>query len=144
MAHWVVDMYSKHFSHRLKGKAGTKRPIPMTRVMLLLARFYRLMCGHPPAGVYLKRFGYRDEHNCWWCGSTLSETWKHLFRHCNQWRDLQKELWKAVGEATGWKAGRCRLVQISELLSLDQCDQAVLDFLAAIEIGKSPPRQVEE
>jgi hypothetical protein len=31
----------------------------------------------------------------------------------------------------GWKAGRCRLVKFSELLSMEKCDQAVMDFLAA-------------
>jgi hypothetical protein len=45
-----------------------------------------------------------------------------------------------VGKATGWKAGRCPHVQISELFSIDECDQAVIDFLAAAEVGKFPPR----
>jgi hypothetical protein len=49
-------------------------------------------------------------------------------------------LWKAVGKATGWKVGRCRHVQISELFSMDECDQAVMDFLAATEVGKFPPK----
>ena len=51
-----------------------------------------------------------------------------------------KTLWKAVGKATGWKAGRCRHVQISELFSMEECDQAVMDFLAATEVGKFPPK----
>jgi len=34
----------------------------------------------------------------------------------------QQELWKAVGRETGWKAGRCRHVQIWELFSLETCD----------------------
>jgi len=45
-----------------------------------------------------------------------------------------------VGKATGWKAGRCRHVQISELFSIEECDQAVMDFLAATEVGKFPPK----
>ena len=49
-------------------------------------------------------------------------------------------LWKAVGKVTGWKAGRCRHVQISELFSMEECDQAVVDFLAATEVGKFPPK----
>jgi len=48
------------------------------------------------------------------------------------------------GKATGWKAGRCRQVQISELYSMEICDQAVIDFLAATDVGKFPPKQVEE
>jgi len=37
---WEADRCSKHFSYRLKGKGGTKRPIPMTSVKSLAARFY--------------------------------------------------------------------------------------------------------
>jgi hypothetical protein len=35
-------------------------------------------------------------------------------------------------------------VQISELFSMEICDQAVMDFLAATDVGKFPPRQAEE
>jgi hypothetical protein len=65
---------------------------------------------------------------------------EHLIRQCSRWNDDQKELWKAVGKATGWKAGRCRHVQISELFSIEECDQAVIDFLAATEVEKFPPK----
>jgi len=49
-------------------------------------------------------------------------------------------LWKAVGKVTGWKEGRCRHVQVSELFSTEECDQAVVDFLAATEVGKFPAK----
>jgi ribonuclease HI len=91
-AKWEADRCSKHFSYRLKGKAGTKRPIPMTSVKSLAARFYRLTSGHAPRGVYLKRFGHRDYDKCWSYGGTVSQTREHLFRHCSRWRDHQKEL----------------------------------------------------
>jgi len=142
-AKWEADKCRKHFGYRLKGKAGTKRPIPMTSVKSLATRFYRLKSGHAPTGVYLKWFGHREEDKCWWCGGagrTAAQTREHLFHHCSRWRDQQKALWKAVGKATGWKAGRCRHVQISELFSIDECDQAVIDFLAATEVGKFAPR----
>ena len=58
-AQWEADKCSKHFGYRLKGKAGSKRPIPMTSVKSLAARFYRLNCGHASTGTYLKRFGHR-------------------------------------------------------------------------------------
>jgi hypothetical protein len=48
-----------------------------------------------------------------------------------------------VGKATGWKAGRCRHVQISELFSIEECDQAVMDFLAATESGSSRPNETK-
>jgi len=100
----------------------------------------QIPCQH---GVYLKRFGHREDDKCWWCGGagrTAAQTREHLFRHCSRWRDQQKTLWKAVGKAMGWKAGRCRHVQISELFSIEECDQAVMDFLAATDVGKFPPK----
>jgi len=103
-------------------------------------RFYRLKCRHAPTGVYLKRFGHREDDKCWWCEGTAAQTREHLFHHCSRWRDQQKALWKAVGMVTGWKAGRCRHVQVSELVSMEECDQAVVDFLAATEVGKFLPK----
>jgi len=107
-AKWEADKCSKHFSYRLKGKAGTKRPISMTSVKPLAARFYRLKCGHAPTGIYLKRFGYREDNRCRWCEGIVTQTREHLFRHCSRWKDQQEVLWKEVGKVTGWKAGRCR------------------------------------
>jgi len=148
-AKWEADKCSKHHGYRLKGKAGSKRPIPMNSVKSLAARFYRLKSGHAPVGTYLKRFGHRDDDKCWWCGgggraAAQTQTQEHLFRHCSRWKDQQKTLWKEVGKATGWRAGRCRHVQESELLSLEMCDKAVMDFLAATDVGKFPPKRVEE
>jgi hypothetical protein len=45
-----------------------------------------------------------------------------------------------VGKATGWKAGRCRQAQVSELFSMEISDKAVVDFLAATDVGKFPPK----
>jgi hypothetical protein len=73
-------------------------------------------------------------------GGVAAQAQEHFFRHCSQWREQQKILRKAVGKATGWNAGRCRHVQISELFSKKECDQAVMDFLAGTDIGKIPPK----
>jgi hypothetical protein len=70
----------------------------------------------------------------------VPQTREHLFHHCSRWKDQQKTLWKTVGQATGWKAGRCWHVPISELFTIEECDQAVMDFLAATEVGKFPPK----
>jgi len=43
----------------------------------------------------------------------------------------------------GWKAGKCRHVQISELFSMGICDQAVMNFLVATEVGKFQRRSAE-
>jgi len=45
--------------------------------------------------------------------------------------------------AMGWKAGRCQHVQVSDLFSRDECDQAVMDFLAATEVRKFPPKSIK-
>jgi len=39
-AQWEADECRKHFGYRLKGKAGSKRPIPMASAKLLASRFY--------------------------------------------------------------------------------------------------------
>jgi len=71
-AKWEADKCSKHFSYRLKGKTGTKRPVPMTSGKSLATGFYRLRCGHAPTGVYLKQFGHREDDKCWWCEGTAA------------------------------------------------------------------------
>jgi hypothetical protein len=54
-------------------------------------------------------------------------------------RDQQRTLWKKVGKAMRWRLGRCRHLKVSKLLSREKCDQAVMDFLAATDVGKFPP-----
>jgi hypothetical protein len=88
--------------------------------------------------IGLKRFGHREDDKCWWCGGTTAQTREHLFCHCSRWKEEQQELWREVGKAMGWKVSRCRNIQISELFSMETCDQAVMDFLAATDIGKFP------
>jgi hypothetical protein len=86
-AKWEADNCTKHYGYRLKGKAGSKRPVPMTSVKPLAARFYRLKSGHAPTGPYVKRFRYREDDMCWWCGGGAVQTREHLFRHCSRWKD---------------------------------------------------------
>jgi len=50
-AQWEADKCCKHFGYRLKGKAGNRRPIPMTSAKSLATRFYKLKCGHAPTGA---------------------------------------------------------------------------------------------
>jgi len=47
-AKWEVEKCSKHFSYRINGKTGTKRPVPMTSMKSLASRFSGLKCGHAP------------------------------------------------------------------------------------------------
>jgi hypothetical protein len=99
----------------------------MTSVKSLAARFYRLKFRHDLTDVYLKRCGHRDDDKCWWCGGTVPQTREHLFRHCSRCKDQHKTHWKRVGQASGWKAGRCRHMQSSELFTIEECDQVVKD-----------------
>jgi ribonuclease HI len=85
-AQWEADKCSKHFGYRLKGKAGSKRPVPMASAKSLATRCYQLKCGHAPIGAYLKRFGHRENYKCWRCGGTVTETQEHLLRHCSRWK----------------------------------------------------------
>jgi hypothetical protein len=45
-------------------------------------------------------------------------------------------LWKELGKATGWRGGRCRHIQVTELLSMEKCDEAVMGFLIPTDTGK--------
>ena len=143
MAQWEANKWSKHYGYSLNGKARSKRSVPMTRMKSLATRFYRPKSRHVPIGTYIKRFGHREDTNA---SRAVAEagrrplTWDHLFHHCSRWRDQQKAQWKEVGKATGWNAGRCRPVQISELFSIEEGDQAVMNFMAATEVGKFPPK----
>jgi len=65
---------------------------------------------------------------------------EHLFNHCSRWSNQESTLWIGVGKGTGSKAARSRPVQISALFSVAECDQAVMHFLVATEVGKFPPK----
>jgi hypothetical protein len=61
--------------------------------------------------------------------------------HCrSQCRDQLKTLWKVVTKAMGWKASRCRHIQISKLFSMETRNHVVMDFLVATEVGKFLPK----
>ena len=111
----------------------------MASAKSLATRFYQLKCGHAPTGAYLKRFGHLEDDKYWWCGEMVTQTREHLLRHCSRWKYQQQERWKKVGKVSGWKAGRCRRAQASELFSMEICDKAVMDFLAATNVEKFLP-----
>ena len=49
-----------------------------------------------------------------------------------------------MGKATRWKVGIYWRAQISELFSMEKCDQEAIDLLAATAIGRFPQQLVEE
>jgi len=118
------------------GKDGSQRPILMSSKKSLAIRYYPMRCRHAPTAAYLKQFRLQDDGQCWW-RKQASQTREHLFRHCKRWKHEQRKLWKAVGWMTGWKAGTCRHKQISELFSMEICDQAMIDFEASLRPRRS-------
>jgi len=72
------------------------------------------------------------------------QTREHLFKNCPKWKSHQKTPWATVlGEISklvGPTRGRDR-TNIAELLADERCSQAVLDFLATTDVGRTaaPP-----
>jgi hypothetical protein len=64
---------------------------------------------------------------------------EHFLHYCSRWIYQQRKLWKLVGKVTGWKVGQCLRAQVSELFSMEICDKAVMDLLAATDLRKFPP-----
>jgi len=95
--------------------------------------------GLMPAALGRKLHKPSGQIPCQQCGGMVGQTQEHLLHHCSQWKYQQRELWNKVGKATGWIAGRCQRAQVSELFSMEICDLAVMDFLAAMDVGKFPP-----
>jgi len=70
-----------------------------------------------------------------------------MFKHCPQWKSQQKTLWATVLEETtkllGLTWGRDR-TKIAELLADERCSQAILDFLATTDVGRTAGPPVAE
>jgi hypothetical protein len=67
---------------------------------------------------------------------------EHLFRHCSVQNDKQNMLWSEVGKAKEWGSGRCQHVKVSELHSIEKCDQAVTGFVPATDVGEFPDKTI--
>jgi len=77
---------------------------------------------------------YAACYNCGSISSTTAASGETSRQHSEQ----------RMGMATEWKAGRCHHVQISELFSMEKYNQEVVDFLAATDVGKFPPKLADE
>jgi hypothetical protein len=66
---------------------------------------------------------------------TVTHTREHLLRHCSRWK---YQYWELSKKVTGWKVGWCQRAQVLELLSMEICNKAVMDFLAAMDVRKFP------
>jgi len=114
----------------------------------LASRFYQLKTEHCLTGQYLTWTARRPDATCWWRQYKI-QTREHLFKNCPQWKSQQKTLWATVLEETRKLPdplqGRDR-TSIAELLADERCSQAVLDFLATTDVGRTsgPPVASEE
>ena len=112
----------------------------------LASRFYQMKTGHCLTGQYLAWTTRRPDATCWWCQYSI-QTREHLFKNCPQWRSQQKALWTTVLEETrklpGPTRGRDR-TSIAELLVDERCSQAVLQFFATTDVGRTSGPPVAE
>jgi len=69
-----------------------------------------------------------------------TQTRKHLFENCPQWKSRQKALWATVLEETRKHPGPVRTrdrTKIAELFVDERRSKAILDFLATTDVGKT-------
>jgi hypothetical protein len=59
-----------------------------------------------------------------------------LFKNCPHWRAQQKILWAEVRKGAG--RGKDRF-KIGDLFADERCNQAILNFLSATEVGRLAP-----
>ena len=112
----------------------------------LASRFYQFKTGHCLTGQYLAWTTRRPDATCWWCQYSI-QTREHLFKNCPQWRCQQKTLWTTVLKETTKLPGPTRRrdrTSIAELLADERCSQAVLQFLATSDVGRTSGPPVAE
>jgi len=103
----------------------------------LASRFYQVKTGRCLTGQYLHWMKNRHTSQCWWC-RYQTQTRKHLFKECPEWKAQQKILWAEMWKEAGrWKSQW----KIRGLLADGRCSQAVLDFLSATDVGRRVPAE---
>jgi len=107
------------------------------------ARFYQFKTGHCLTGQYLAWTTRRPDATSWWCQYSTQT----LFNNCPQWRCQQKTLWTTVLKETTKLPGPTRRrdrTGIAELLADERCSQAVLQFFATTDVGRTSGPPVAE
>jgi len=66
-----------------------------------------------------------------------------MFKNCPHWKSQQKTLWATVLEETKKLPGPTR-GEITELFADERCRQAILDFLATTDVGRTAGPLVAE
>ena len=139
-----------------------RRARPRIRALLrrtgkgVASRYFQLLSGHAMIAPFLKdRWGWTDSDTCWWCDRGRQSR-DHLFKECRRWEKEIRELWNAVGRASGGRQeedgpfksrkgfgfhvrrarARPSNTTVRELLSNDRYTEAVLDFLKKTRVGE--------
>jgi hypothetical protein len=82
------------------------------------------------------RIKKKESDRCWWCESGRRQTRGHLFGECRRWQCEFAELRKEVERITG-KTRRLReRLKVVDLFNDDRLTKAILEFLAATEVGR--------
>ena len=84
--------------------------------------------GMTNGGGVVAMAGRRPRH--WNSSSTTAAGGETSKGHCGRWWERRRAGKQADADTCG----------ISELFSLEECDHAVMDCLAATEVGKFPPK----
>ena len=133
---WTRNMLART-SNRKYRPSDRQKPDPTVAKRLAA----QMKTGHCLTGQYLAWTTRRPDATCWWC--------QYLFKNCPQWKSQRRTLWATVLEETrklpGHTRGRDR-TSIAELLADERCSQAVLDFLATTDVGRTsgPPAAGED
>src|SRR3977135_3008514 len=110
----------------------------------LASRYYQLLTGHAITAPYMcEKLKKIESSQSWWCDSGARQTRHHLFCECRAFRPQIVKLWKAVGEALGWKRWRRKRMNIADLFYREETTEAVLEFLRTTGVGMYPPRPAE-
>ena len=121
-----------------------QKPDPTVANKRLPSRFYELKTGHCLTGQNLAWTTRCPDASCWRCQYKI-QTREHLFKNCPQWNSQQKTLWTTVKleetrKLPGPTRGKDR-TKIAELFADERCSQALLDFVATTDVGRTtgPP-----
>ena len=132
---WVRQRTDLHAAYRPRKKWGIRdglKTVPKHRA----AVFYQIASGHALIGTHLVRIKKKDSDRCWWCDSGERQTRGHLFGACDRWQREYEVLAQEVEKITGKPRRRRGRLKAVEIFSDDRLTKAILEFLAATEVGR--------
>ena len=158
---WRMDIEERNHGQRAfrlptaRSRSGI-RPQLRRVTRGVAARFFQLLSSHAMTAPFLRDgWGWTNSDVCLWC-SRGRQSREHLFKECKAWTAEIRELWTAVGEASGGREqtnepfksrkgfgykvrqarARPRNTSVRDLLSDDRYTEAVLRFLEGMKVGE--------